>query len=177
MKSQNEAKLIRNLDHIINKYLKIDNRLIETLINEDKSSFRDVVSENSTDNFLREIVNQYPDFTDELFDRLSSAYDQEIRMIERDKKVEKTILYRQIRKKRIKPVLTLKAPGKLKAKKGKKNKWTKQEINKINILIKSGKSSKEIKNNLNKSRLDKGQRLRTMSSVNMKIWRIKQGGS
>lgn len=168
----NEIKLIRNVRNIVKNYVDVDNDLLETIISEDMDKFKEVATERSADNFLGGILDSYKIFTDELFNEIKQNNASRINSLQAKKgKKTKTIT---ITKKKVKRKLTVAKPGKLKPKKGKYNKWSKQEENRVKILIRAKKSNKEISHELNKNRINNNQTLRTRSSVNTKIYRMRK---
>lgn len=174
-KKTNELKLIRNARNIAKNYMKINDSLLEAIINEDKDKFNIIATEQSMNNFLGGIVDQYKLFTDELINVIQEENGARITQLMREKEAEKKRFKTVItpkRKAKVKP--TLQKPGKLKSKKGKYNKWSKPEENRVKTLIKAGKSNKEIRNELNINRINNNQILRTSSSVNTKIYRLRK---
>ena len=51
-KVENEKKLLRNIDNIVNKYLKVDDKLLEAIIKEDDVATKELLGSNSADNFF-----------------------------------------------------------------------------------------------------------------------------
>lgn len=171
-KKSNELKLIRNIRNIITNYMEINNELLESIVENDIERFKEISIEQSKDNFLRGILDNYMNFTDELFNAIKEDNIHKIMKIsETKKKPIKTIITPK-RKPKIKP--TLQKPGRLKPKKGKKQRWSKQEENRIKTLIKAKKKPKEITQILNEKRIENNQILRTRSSIANKIRRIKK---
>ena len=169
-KKANENKLMKNLNNIVKNYLKVNDGLLEQIAKEDQEGIKEQLINNSTDNFLRNILDEYPIFTSELIHRIEIDHQSTIQKL-KEKGKEQIV---KAMPKKTKTTLTLKNPGKLKAKKGTRHKWTKTEERRLKTLKESGKTNKEITDKLNASRLKKGLVLRTQSSVKNKWSRIKE---
>jgi len=175
MKNKNEIKLMKNLDNIIKKYIKIDDQLLETIANKDFDGFKEQVVEKSSDHFLSGIIDNYETFTQALFDEIESQNSSQLDNI-LGIETEKEEYKNEVSKGRTKnkPQYSLSKPGKYKAKPHKHNKWSETENSRIKILIRSGKKPKEIRQEINQERLNNKQTLRTNSSINSKIYTIKK---
>lgn len=171
-KKSNELKLIKNARRIAKDYMQINDSLLESIILEDKDKFKRVAIEKSDQNFLSGILDSYELFTDELMNVLSEENSIRINQLRREKEKKRPVTI-TTPKRKVKPKLTVQKPGKLRSKKGTYNKWTKQEENRINTLLKAEKTSKEIFTEINIHRIENDQILRTRSSINTKVYRLK----
>lgn len=176
MKGENQKKLINKIELIKTKYLTIDSKLLKAIAQEDDEQINELLIKNSSDQFLRGIVNgDYEIFRDKLIDSLIQDHKEIIESIKKPKLLKKTITKETTiitTKKPIKP--TLQKPMQYKAKKGKRQTWGKPETNRVKILLKANKKPRTIIKDINTTRLKNKQTLRTKSSIYGKIYKVRK---
>lgn len=173
-KKSNEIKLIRNLDNIIKNYIKSDDeQLIQTLLTEDKDKFKTIVADKSTDNFLRDIVEEYDVFTDLLMEQLTQVNDSKITQLKEEQTKIKRTYKKSVtptKKTKVKPT-----QGKVRTiKKRQIQSWDSKEEQRITTLIKSNKKSGQIIKEINDKRTSQDKPVRSNSSYYSKIHRLKK---
>jgi len=179
-KGETEKKLIDKVPLIQRKYLTIDSKLLKAIALDDDDSINELLIKNSSDRFLDGIINgDYELFRSTLIDSIIQNHKAIIDSIKQPKDLKKTITTTTSTttiiypgKKKQKP--TLQKPGKYKSKKGKRQKWSKAENNRVKILLKAKKKPRDIIKDLNTKRLTDKQTLRTNSSVYGKIKRVRK---
>lgn len=171
-RKDNEQKLLKSIDNIIKNYVKIDEEILKAVANKDMDKFNQLIGQASDNGFLSSIMVDYDAFSQEMFNRIEFAKEDEIKQIFEEQKKLKD--FKPLRVKPIKKKLTLASPGKLKSKKGKRQSWSKKENARVKLLLKSNVKPSEIINDINKNRLTESQTLRTNQSVYSKIFSIRK---
>lgn len=169
---QNEQKLLRNLDNIIKNYLKVDDNMIEALANEDEAKFEELAMINSDSQFLS-FLDQYPRVSEELQSRIKDLHQTRIQDFKEKKQKEET--KELVHKPKINAFQGKTPAKKNYARKGEKQKWSKQETKLIKRSIKSGDKPKKTTQRVNQYREKQGLTLRSDKSIKMKYYKTKKG--
>jgi len=168
-RKQNEQKLLKNLDQIVARYIKVNDKLLESIASEDDKAFKEQVILSSSDHFLDGIVDVYEEFTDALKNKLSDLHKPEIT----DIKQKKLRDFTTIKKKKLKVQPTT---GKKRGKyvsKGKRVKWNTKEKKILERSVKADLKPKRTLELINNERTKEGLPLRNYSSIKNKYYRIK----
>lgn len=167
-KLQNERKLLKNLDNIIKNYIKIDDKLIESIASDDDIAFKEQAINNSDDHFLDGIMDNYQSFSDALKDRLKELHKHEVdKVIQRRKDEQKTLTTKTVKPRNYgvsrKPKTTRQQPIR----------YSNQEKKIINRSKKNGYKPKKTTQKVNAYRKSVGLPERSYASVKSKYYRVK----
>lgn len=147
-KKNNLVYLLRNKENILRNYVKIDDKILESIIEENQEKFNQLIGEKSTDGFLKEVMPNYNEFSIEFFELVKQEHATQIQDLMEKKRLPQP----QIRTQKYNAPVKEKKTAELKT-----DKLTKQEKNKISILKKSGKTDKQIIKKINQDRNKQGQ--------------------
>ena len=160
-KRNNLVYLLKNKENIARNYLKVDKRLLETIANDNHEKFNAVAGNNSTDGFLKGIMDNYIEFSDELFDLIKSTHASEIESMQKEFHAPTPTPTPQ--------------PQEQPQKKGgtrRTGKLTVAEKNRIKILVKSGKSRGQIIKSINDKREKEGKTKVRTSAIKQQIRKV-----
>jgi hypothetical protein len=147
-KKGNLVYLLRNKENILRNYVKIDDKILESIIEENHEKFNQLVGEKSTDGFLKEVMPNYNEFSIEFFELIKQEHATQIEDLQKKKNLPQP----QIRTSDYENQKPMKKEKELTS-----EKLTKAEKNKISILKKSGYNDQYIIRQINTERTKKGQ--------------------
>jgi len=166
----NEKKLLRNIDTIIVKYMKVNDKLLETLADDDDHAFKEQAVLASSDHFLDGIIDNYQDFTFRLKERLKEIHKTDVDKIQQKKLTE----FKKTGKKKTTTRAYQRRKVQIYARKGQKMKWSRKEQIIVNRGVRSGSKPAQIRLKINAEREKDGELLRSYQSVASKTYRTRK---